>query len=206
MLETQKVDLTNYVTNTDYATAAVGGVVRVYNSDGLAMNNGILIGSTKTYQQYTDGGNGMMVCKGTLENVITGKGLGTYSKPSGGIPSTDLDSAVQTSLSKADGSVQLSGGSAVQTISLTSGTGTTALGLKSMSPTSSYISFSNTGGWLGSYGVSSSRTPVFYNGVGYTLATTDDLPKLVTLSQADYDDLVDGGTVNADTYYFIEES
>ena len=35
-------------------------------------------------------------------------GLGTYSKPSGGIPSTDLASAVQTSLGKADTAIQSS--------------------------------------------------------------------------------------------------
>lgn len=33
-------------------------------------------------------------------------GAGTYSKPSGGIPKTDLASAVQTSLSKADSALQ----------------------------------------------------------------------------------------------------
>ena len=41
-LETQKVDLTNYVTNTDYATQSTGGVIKVwtsYNSDNeLGLN------------------------------------------------------------------------------------------------------------------------------------------------------------------------
>lgn len=36
----------------------------------------------------------------------TWNGKGTYSKPSGGIPKTDLASAVQTSLGKADSAVQ----------------------------------------------------------------------------------------------------
>lgn len=39
-----------------------------------------------------------------LENALDGKG--TYSKPSGGIPKTDLASAVQSSLSKADSALQ----------------------------------------------------------------------------------------------------
>ena len=38
----------------------------------------------------------------------TNIGAGTYSKPSGGIPKTDLASAVQTSLSKADTALQQS--------------------------------------------------------------------------------------------------
>lgn len=71
--------------------------------------------------------------------------------------------------------IQKNGGSSSQTISLTSGTGTTALGLKSMS-TSSYISLTGTNGWLGSYGVSSSKRAVFYNGVEYTLAYTSEIP------------------------------
>lgn len=71
--------------------------------------------------------------------------------------------------------VQKNGDSSTQTISLTSGTGTTALGIKSMA-TSSYISLSGSSGWLGSYGVSSSKRAVFYNGTGYTLAYTSELP------------------------------
>lgn len=44
------------------------------------------------------------------ESTVSGwgftKNTGTYSKPSGGIPKTDLESAVQTSLSKSDTAVQ----------------------------------------------------------------------------------------------------
>lgn len=39
-------------------------------------------------------------------NIGAGTGNGTYSKPSGGIPKTDLASAVQTSLEKADSALQ----------------------------------------------------------------------------------------------------
>ena len=39
-------------------------------------------------------------------NIGAGTGNGTYSKPSGGIPKTDLASAVQTSLGKADTALQ----------------------------------------------------------------------------------------------------
>lgn len=75
-LETQKVDLTNYVTNTDYATSQVGGVIKVGSSAGTTkLTSGVLGAITKTYQEYTDGGNGMFIGKGTLENVLAGKGL-----------------------------------------------------------------------------------------------------------------------------------
>ena len=83
---------------------------------------------------------------------------------------------------KADDSdvIKKDGGSAQQTISLSSGTGTTAFGVKSMSTSSSYISFSSSRTWLGSFGVNSSKQPVFYNGTGYTLATTSDIPTIAT--------------------------
>lgn len=42
----------------------------------------------------------------TGDVVITAAGLGAYEKPNGGIPKTDLDSGVQTSLGKADTALQ----------------------------------------------------------------------------------------------------
>lgn len=42
----------------------------------------------------------------TGDVVITAAGLGAYEKPSGGIPASDLDSSVQTSLGKADTALQ----------------------------------------------------------------------------------------------------
>lgn len=72
-----QVDLTDYVKNTDYATTSTGGVIKV-NSGNFAttMYNGQLVGITKDYvnaypYMSTDG----FITKGTLENVITGKGL-----------------------------------------------------------------------------------------------------------------------------------
>ena len=43
---------------------------------------------------------------GALPDTTTAADLGAYVKPSGGIPKTDLDSAVQTSLGKADTALQ----------------------------------------------------------------------------------------------------
>ena len=74
-LETQKVDLTNYVTNTDYATSNKGGVVKTAN--GLAISNGTPYASSRTYNQYLNDTAGYFISKSTLENVITGKNLET---------------------------------------------------------------------------------------------------------------------------------
>ena len=76
-LETQKVDLTNYVTNTDYAASNKGGVFKVQSNYGVDVNNGFLRGIEKTYTNYNSADNTMFVSKGTLENVITGKNLET---------------------------------------------------------------------------------------------------------------------------------
>lgn len=77
-LETQKVDLTNYVTNTDYATSNVAGVMKV--------SNGVVVGGTgsvscspRTYADYSGLSSSYFISKGTLENVIAGKDLTTKS-------------------------------------------------------------------------------------------------------------------------------
>lgn len=70
------IDLTNYVTNTDYASSSVGGVVKSSANFGSQVaSSGIFYGSTRTYQQYSDGNSNVLICKGTLENVIEGKGI-----------------------------------------------------------------------------------------------------------------------------------
>lgn len=67
----------NYVTNTDYAGANKVGVIRTNTDYGTGITSaGALISATKTYQQYQDATTpNMFISKGTLENVITGKGL-----------------------------------------------------------------------------------------------------------------------------------
>lgn len=73
----QSSDLTNYVTNTDYAGPNKVGVIRTNPDYGTSITSvGALISATKTYQQYKDTTTpNMFISKGTLENVITGKGL-----------------------------------------------------------------------------------------------------------------------------------
>lgn len=68
-------DLTDYVKNTDYATTSKGGVIKTANSYGTAMSSGTLIGKSISYSDYGSAQNLMFISKGTLENVITGKGL-----------------------------------------------------------------------------------------------------------------------------------
>ena len=64
------------VSTTDYATDSVGGVIKVQAGQGVGVySNGALYGTTITYSSYTNFGNGTIISKGTLENVITGKEL-----------------------------------------------------------------------------------------------------------------------------------
>ena len=64
------------VSNTDYADNDTGGVIKVGSSYGTSTaSSGNLIASVKTYEDYSRAGNYMLVGKGTLENVIEGKGL-----------------------------------------------------------------------------------------------------------------------------------
>ncbi|MEE0887897.1 MAG: hypothetical protein U0L97_01635 [Candidatus Saccharimonadaceae bacterium] len=70
-------DLTDYVKNTDYATAEKGGTIRTSNASGLGISNGNLYAVTKAYNTYNSASGNMFIGKGTLENVITGKNLET---------------------------------------------------------------------------------------------------------------------------------
>ena len=64
------------VSNTDYADAGTGGVIKTGSSYGTTMSaSGNLRAVVKTYEDYSSAGDYMLVGKGTLENVITGKGL-----------------------------------------------------------------------------------------------------------------------------------
>lgn len=73
-----QIDLTNYVQFTDYATTSKTGVVKGSTYYGVDISNGTLLSLVKTYEQYQDSNyfhNKSFISKGTLENVITGKGL-----------------------------------------------------------------------------------------------------------------------------------
>lgn len=77
-----EVDLTDYVKNTDYASLNKGGVIRVNDDFGVGMvtsggGSGMITSTTKTYANYQSGDNRLFISKGTLENVLNGKGFAT---------------------------------------------------------------------------------------------------------------------------------
>ena len=70
----------------------------------------VTLATVATSGSYNDLSNKPTIPSAVTESTISGwgftKNTGTYSKPSGGIPKSDLASAVQTSLGKADSAVQ----------------------------------------------------------------------------------------------------
>lgn len=89
------VDLTDYVKNTDYATSSKGGVIKVQDSLGLGIGStGNLYAAAKSYATYQSSGDATIIGKGTLENVITGKGLTTKSYVDGLVG--DINSAIDS--------------------------------------------------------------------------------------------------------------
>ena len=85
LIGTTEIDLTNYVTNTDYASNNTAGVIKL-NASGYGTSvdpNGALRALVKNYEQYESSNSYYMIGKGTLENVITGKGLNISSINSG---------------------------------------------------------------------------------------------------------------------------
>lgn len=66
------IDLSDYVKNTDYATNSVGGVVKVDGGYALQVSpTGAIRGLSRTVAQYGNLDNAGIICKGTLENVLT---------------------------------------------------------------------------------------------------------------------------------------
>lgn len=73
--DTEKSTWNGKVGTTDYATNTTGGVVKVNASFGLGLSSGTLYALVKSYSDYANLDNYAVISKGTLENVITGKGL-----------------------------------------------------------------------------------------------------------------------------------
>ena len=68
------------VSDTDYASSSKGGAVKVNTSVGTDINNnGLLYATNIPYNSYSGASNNLFISKGTLENVIAGKGLGDYN-------------------------------------------------------------------------------------------------------------------------------
>lgn len=87
--------LDNKVGFTDYATSDKGGVIKIDNGLGTDISNtGKLTSYVRTYAQYGNANDKMFISKGTLENVITGKGLTTKSYVDGLVG--DIASAIDS--------------------------------------------------------------------------------------------------------------
>lgn len=92
-----EVDLTDYVKNTDYATASKGGVIKSgYYGLQVDSSNGKAYCDTYNYANYGNVENQRFISKGTLENVITGKGLidNTVNNLTNYYTKTEIDNTV----------------------------------------------------------------------------------------------------------------
>lgn len=79
-IQTNAQDIANikadYIKSTDYATSDKAGVIKAQDTLGLGVGaTGNLFSTTKTYLGYQELSDGAIIGKGTLENVIAGKGL-----------------------------------------------------------------------------------------------------------------------------------
>lgn len=83
----KKLKNKGFLTSTDYASATVGGVIKISSSYGSNITSaGNLIGSERTLVQYNSAQNTMIMSKGTLENVkeqLTTKALAALADSDG---------------------------------------------------------------------------------------------------------------------------
>ena len=140
---------TQLVKNTDYATTSKGGVIKPSGDFGTYVDSstGKLMGQVKTYEVYQTANNNLVVSKGTLENVITGKGLTSTSFTqtlTGGteIGSIKINGTTQKIYAPTPGSVTTSLASPRETYYLT-GVQTTTAGQSNLY--NSYLSSTYTG-------------------------------------------------------------
>lgn len=62
------------VSNTNYASNSTGGVIKVNNDLGTNVDgSGNLVGTTRSYSDYSSGWNSQIISKGTLENVLANR-------------------------------------------------------------------------------------------------------------------------------------
>ena len=85
-------DLADYVKNTDYATSAKGGVIKTDEGYGTTLaSTGAFRGVSRTNAQYNSSDPRLIISKGTLENVITGKNLETANNKTTELTSSSTD-------------------------------------------------------------------------------------------------------------------
>lgn len=134
------------ISSTDYATSTKGGVIKPAYSSNVD-NNGKLYAITQAYESYKTMLNSNFISKGTLENVIAGKGLTSTSVSQTLTSGTEVGSitinGIETKLyAPATGSVNTSLASPQQTYYLT-GVQTTVAGQGNLY--NSYLSSTYTG-------------------------------------------------------------
>lgn len=78
------------------------------NVNGNAQSGAVTLGTvvTKAVETALTNVDSAVPTSKAVKSFVEGKGYGTYSKPSGGIPKTDLANGVQTSLGLAESSIQ----------------------------------------------------------------------------------------------------
>ena len=92
-----------------YTAWSAGAVCKLRSSIGVEYELQSMGTTSALFSTTIDAGSSIQVDTYTLSgSTATHYTLSGYVKPSGGVPSTDMSSAVQTSLGKADGSVQKS--------------------------------------------------------------------------------------------------
>lgn len=94
-------DMTSYVRFSDTAGVSQGGtydygVIRGGQANGVNINDGLISGTTYSYDTYTGTNNSLLISKGTLENVVRGKELQSATDVAAtvGRETTDRQSAV----------------------------------------------------------------------------------------------------------------
>ena len=198
-------DLSNdlgFITNTDYGTASKGGVIK--SANGLGINaSGTVYADPKTYAYYTSATDGLFVGKGTLENVITGKGL---------VNTTDLATKQDTLVSGTNiktinsqsllgsGDITITGGQATDV--QINGTSITSNNTANIETNSTYDETTNKIATMSDLPVIPTNVSTFTNDAGYITNTVNDLTNYTLTSNlatvatsGDYNDLTNLPTI-----------
>lgn len=191
-LETQEVDLTNYVEKDYVATSSRMGLVKPSTTEGMAIDqNGVLSATELSYSDYVSAQGSAFVSKTTLDNAITGKNL---------VSNTDYASSSKAGLIKiGEGLIYNVTTGVLQFYGL----GNTAANQATIDAKSN-LRVALTPASL-DYAVKVGVTTNTNTLTGTEKNNAQTWLGFTTLTQAQYDALVSGGTVDANTYYFIEE-
>lgn len=96
----------NLVSNTDYASSQIGGVLKTDNVFGVGTSNsGNLYAQEVSYADYSDFSNYGFISKGTLENVIEGKELIDFSDLANGTTPGIVKTPSWSGISITDGDI-----------------------------------------------------------------------------------------------------